>query len=461
MRGRIEQRREQITVACDFQRPSADLGRIVDQVVLRAPLEVEWRRLAREGLRRRQCLTRYPRLRDRALLDRPDRFACLAVERIYERLLGDLEHSLDVPAVDVDVHQDRGRGRVVIPDVVVHHLVVPSPLTGLDVQSDQRGGEEVVARVETTVVVDGRSVRRDIDEAELLIDRHRGPRRHVAGPLPGVVLPSVVSELAGTRDDVELPFQVAGRRVVRHDVARHHLLARLVVALLGGVSDDDHAVRHDRRRRCRDVADLQGNPLIGVVLLIQVLPRAPVLDQVRDQVHGPRGREPRNRHALAPVLEGLSGLRVQRVQEEAWGRDEDDPSAVDLAVGDSLAVAFAHRILITLGVRLGEAPQEFTRGRVERDHVTAFAGDRDEFPVDVGARRLRGARTEARRLKLPSDFEILEVRGVDLGGRCVARVPRVPAEVRPLPALGTRSLRHDRSRRRDQHRERHRQPERV
>ena len=55
----------------------------------------------------------------RKYLDRPDRLACFSVEGVEKGLLCGLEHARDALAIDGDIHQDRRRGHVVVPDVVM------------------------------------------------------------------------------------------------------------------------------------------------------------------------------------------------------------------------------------------------------------------------------------------------------------------------------------------------------
>ena len=73
--------------------------------------------------------------------------------------------------------------------------------------------------------------------------------------------------------------------------------------------------------------------------------------------------------------------------------------------------------------------------------MPAVAGDGNQLAVDIGPGRARGGRTKAGGVELPRQLELLEVRGVDLVGRRVAGVPRVAAEVGPLPVLCARALR--------------------
>ena len=197
-----------------LERQLLDLGRVVDDVRFLAALEVVRLRLGRVRLHLRQLLARHLRLRRRPHFHRPDRFAGVAVVGVDVGLLGDLEQARDAPAADVDVEQDRRRRRVVVPDVVLDQLLVPDPLAGLHVQRDDAGAEQVVAGAEAAVVVDGRAVGRDVDQAARRVGRHRRPRRHVAGPAPRVVLPGLVAELARPRDHVELPHELPGLDVV-------------------------------------------------------------------------------------------------------------------------------------------------------------------------------------------------------------------------------------------------------
>jgi hypothetical protein len=102
--------------------------------------------------------------RHRTLLNRPNRLSGLTVEGVRERLLGSLNDGWNVPTVYRDVHQDRCRRRVVVPDVVVDHPEMPLPFAGLDVQRDEARTEEVVARAEATPEALCGAVGRHIDQ---------------------------------------------------------------------------------------------------------------------------------------------------------------------------------------------------------------------------------------------------------------------------------------------------------
>ena len=312
---------------------------------------------------------------------------------------------------------------------------MPGPLAGLDVEGDDARAEQPVARTEAAVEVNRRRIRRHVDEPPFRVGGDGRPGRDVARPLPRVVLPRLVPELAGARNDVELPLVLAGPRVVAEDVARHVLDAGLVVALLGRVADHHHAVHHDRRRRAGDVAQLARDAEVGIVGAVPALPGSPVGDQVRQHVDHTGLRETGERHRAAPVLQRPARLRVERVEEEGRTDDVDDPAAVHLGVGHTLPVAVAHPAVEAGGVRLAVGPERLAGGRIDRHHVAALAGNRIEDAVDVDRSRARHAE-HARAVVVatpdPRHLEVLEVVGGDLIQARVAGVPGVAADVAPF-----------------------------
>src|SRR5262245_65441410 len=80
-----------------------------------------------------------------------------------------------------------------------------------------------------------------VDQVQGRIIRADVPRRATPG-LPGLALPGVVAGLAGGRNGVGLPHQVARVLVVRLDGAAHAVLA-------AGEAGDDQVLVDDRRRR--------------------------------------------------------------------------------------------------------------------------------------------------------------------------------------------------------------------
>ena len=84
-----------------------------------------------------------------------------------------------------------GPDRVVVPQVVVDHLEVPHPLAGLDVERDDRVGEQVVAGAVAAVVDAGGRRQRHVDVAQLGVARDAAPRRQVAGVGVRLVAPGL------------------------------------------------------------------------------------------------------------------------------------------------------------------------------------------------------------------------------------------------------------------------------
>ena len=193
-----------------LQRFRAQLRREVDQIVDRDRLTRVRRRLGRERLRRRVPLARHVALRHRPLLDRPDRLAGHAIEDIEEGFLARQRHRLDRLAVDVDVGQDRRRGEIVVPHRMMHHLVMPLPLAGLQIDANQAVGEQIVARPMSAILIRRRIFHRQIDQAEIFIHGDLRPDAGVAVDFGRVVQPGVVAELARFRNRVELPKLLAG-----------------------------------------------------------------------------------------------------------------------------------------------------------------------------------------------------------------------------------------------------------
>ena len=86
--------------------------------------------------------------RDRSLFDRPDRLARHTVEREHEALFCYLCDRLDPLAVNRDIEEIRRCRQVVIPETVVHELVVPDPLARLDIEAHKRFREQIVAEAD-------------------------------------------------------------------------------------------------------------------------------------------------------------------------------------------------------------------------------------------------------------------------------------------------------------------------
>jgi hypothetical protein len=116
----------------------------------------ERRRFQRERLRRPRLLAGNVARRDRTLLDAEHRLPGRAVEHEDESHLGDLDHDGSRATCVRDVSQNRLRRRVEVPQIVVHQLRVPPPVTGCRIQRDQRVAEQILSRaIATEEVVRG------------------------------------------------------------------------------------------------------------------------------------------------------------------------------------------------------------------------------------------------------------------------------------------------------------------
>src|SRR5207344_3032664 len=93
-------------------------------------------------LRRPALFAWHIRLRNWFLDDGPDRLAGDAVEGVQPALLARLTDDLARFAVDGDVHQQGSAGQILVPDPVVHDLIVPSPFPGLQIDGYDAFGEE-------------------------------------------------------------------------------------------------------------------------------------------------------------------------------------------------------------------------------------------------------------------------------------------------------------------------------
>ena len=206
-------------------------------------------------------------------------------------------------AVHRDVEEVRRHRRVVVPDVVVHHLEMPLALAGLHVDRDEAVAKQVVARAMAAVLVHQRHADRDVDEAQLGIRRVRRPRIVLADAL-GPDLRAVLStsrrrtrRAAGTR--LNFHSCLPGADVEAADVARDVAEANRIVAVDRRVADDDHVVHDDGRRAVGDLAErgIDADRAVGAGLRHRVprlaRPRLPRRRRVADDerarvVHGQR-----------------------------------------------------------------------------------------------------------------------------------------------------------------------------
>ena len=408
----------------------------------------------------RQHLARHVRpLRDRPLLDRPDRLARDAIEDVDEALLAHLGYRPDGSAADRDVHQVGVRREVVVPQAVVHGLEVPHALPRLDVNGDQRLREEVVPQpVDAVVVVGGRSGRQ-IHVAELVVAGQHRPDVGVPRVAPRLVQPGVDAELVrAVRHGLKVPGVLAGPHVPGAHPARDRFLRDAAVCHLRPV---DYAVTDDDRRRVDP--EQQG---VQVVALLAVRPRQP-----DHRVHHAAavGAEVRARPAALGV--GADEVAIARAPEDPLVPGPIGP------VGDApLRPGIAHRRRpLLVGLRI-EDPQRLAGSSVDRDALRERRVDVENAvhhqrrrlqarqerpvagPVEVGglldqrvddgvergrplaAARRREADAPVHGHPFPGDLQVREVPGVDLIERRVLLSPDAPGVAPPLAAGGVVGL---------------------
>src|SRR5260370_25402327 len=183
------------------------------EIVHRKSLPRERRRLRRERLHVPGRLARHVGGGHAALFDGPQRLAGHAVEHPYESLLADLRHGVDGLAVVMHGEEFRGGGVVVVPNVVVDELEMPEALAGAGVEREEAVAEEIGAEAVCAVeIVLGAGGGR-VEDAAFGVERHFAPDVGAADGLPRVLRPRLVAELAGMRDGVKGPGQLAGARV--------------------------------------------------------------------------------------------------------------------------------------------------------------------------------------------------------------------------------------------------------
>src|SRR5690606_5488850 len=110
-----------------------------------------------------------------------DRLAGRSLEHEQKAVLRRLRDDVDASAVSFDRQKLWGLRQVVVPEIVMHQLLVPEPLAGAGVQRDERIAEQVVARTIAAEEVVARAAERDEDDAVLLVDGHLAPVVHAAG----------------------------------------------------------------------------------------------------------------------------------------------------------------------------------------------------------------------------------------------------------------------------------------
>jgi len=86
-------------------------------------------------------------------LPRKERSARVAIEHIDEAALRDLCDGWDASSVARDVDEIGRGGEIAIPQVVMHRLEVPAPLSGRGIEREQRVREQIGAEAAAAVEV--------------------------------------------------------------------------------------------------------------------------------------------------------------------------------------------------------------------------------------------------------------------------------------------------------------------
>ena len=174
-------------------------------------------------------------MRDGFLLDGEYRLARDAIEDVHEAVLTSLRDDVFLLAVTSDGHELRRRHQIVVPQIVMGGLVVPEILAGARIEGEEAVREEVRAVAIRSVEVIGGRAQREVGYAALFIDGDFAPGVGAADVFPGVWRPGVIAHLAGMRNGVELPDELAGDDVEGAEISRR----RLVLFAGGGAEDEE------------------------------------------------------------------------------------------------------------------------------------------------------------------------------------------------------------------------------
>ena len=110
-----------------------------------------------------------------------------AVENVNPTGLAGLGQGLALAALEIHIEQDHRVRRIVVPDIVVHLLEMPTVFAGVSINGYDGRGEQVVAGADGAVVIRAGVAGRKVDQAEFGIQRWRLPHRATT-ELPGVAV---------------------------------------------------------------------------------------------------------------------------------------------------------------------------------------------------------------------------------------------------------------------------------
>ena len=322
------------------------LRRKIEQVAEGHLLPRERPRECGHRLRRRRALAGHVALRHGALHDGPDGRARDAVEYVDPRRLRGHGHDVAWLSLPGNGGQHRRGGKIVVPQPVMHDLVMPHSAARARVERDDGLREQVVALPVAAIPVVGGRAHREKEQSSFGVKAHGGPDVGVSHIVVGAVLPRLPAKLAGIGNGLEAPHAAARAHVERLDVARR---------VLGIAQAITHPVAHDH-----DVAGDHGRRRVGVVELVH---RSPQLTHEIDFA------------AIAERWNGLARAGVER--HELPSRIDEHAPRVSVGPGGDATVheARAVRRLATaphFGIVLPQLP---ARARIEGGDGGVRRGD--------------------------------------------------------------------------------------
>ena len=252
---------------------------------------------------------------------------------------------------------------------------MPDALAGVRIEREERVGEQVVAGTVCAVEIGRGGSGGDEDESTLYIDCHARPVVGTARVGPGVLRPSVVAELAGTRNGVERPAQPSCSDVVGADVS-----VRRGQSFGRPATDDVQILVDDARRR-----QAYGLPLRISAQIVMKIDAA----------------------AAPEIGEWLAGREIERVDVAAERGQQSLFFAVS-PVGEAANSSALSRI---------PRPSGLSRRAIERDDA-AHRRDGVENAVDDDGLGLKACvRREVAGIPLPRFAQLADVTAIDLRQR--------------------------------------------
>src|SRR5579864_6130074 len=380
------------------------LGCPLREHLLSQDLARERRRLEGKGLLGRGLLAVHFSLWNVTILDGEQRLAVVALENKDHAGLGDLSDGIHQLAVSHHGYQVRGRGKVAIPEIVLHGLKMPDALAGRGLQSDQRVGEQIVAQTVGSVEIEGRRAGRHEDQAALFIHAHARPVVRRAAVFPGVLGPGFIPEFAGMRNGVKAPANFSGADVERADVAGR------TREILAHEAADDEQVAIDDAWGCGRNRNLT-----------RIAPKS--LAEI-------------DAAGIPETGDGCAGLGIERIQ--IMPRDEENALILTVFPVRNAAVAYGMRGLSAV-VRI-EGPSKLAGCGIECDDAQLGRGGvQNAVDHDRIALHLRGVELVTG-VEGPGDAEILHVAAIDLVQIGIANAFRAAAVDFPITVAGGGSM---------------------